>query len=145
MTQSIPVTSIEASIKKSQEWLVRLEEIGGFDSESQAYSAMRAGLHALRDRLTVDEAAHLASHLPTYIRGVYYEGWKPAAAPNKERSSEAFLNHIKSSLPGNVTIDPEKAALATFALLDEKTPEGEIRHVREMLPDEIRTAFWPRK
>jgi uncharacterized protein (DUF2267 family) len=30
-------------------------------------------LHALRDRLTVEEASDLAAQLPMLIRGLYYE------------------------------------------------------------------------
>jgi uncharacterized protein (DUF2267 family) len=45
------------------------EELGGEDREC-AYRALRAVLHALRDRLTVDVSAKLAAQLPTLIRGV---------------------------------------------------------------------------
>jgi len=36
--------------------------------------ALSAVLHALRDRLTVSEAAQLGAQLPMLVRGFYYEG-----------------------------------------------------------------------
>ena len=36
-----------------------------------AYRVLRAVLHALRDRVTVDVAAKFAAQLPTLLRGVY--------------------------------------------------------------------------
>jgi uncharacterized protein (DUF2267 family) len=61
---------IEHSIEKTRIWLSEVdEELGGEDREC-AYRALRAVLHALRDRLTVDVSAKLAAQLPTLIRGV---------------------------------------------------------------------------
>ena len=42
-----------------------------------AYHALRAVLHALRDRLPAPEAADLAAQLTTIVRGVFYEGFQP--------------------------------------------------------------------
>jgi len=41
--------------------------------ERRAYNALRAVLHALRDRLTTEEIAQFGAQLPTFVRGVYYE------------------------------------------------------------------------
>lgn len=92
--------------------------------EEQAYSALRAVLHAVRDRLTVDEATDLAAQLPMVVRGFYYEGWKPALAPNKERTVEEFLDHVGSSLTGNSTIDPGTATPVILQFLDRQLSGG---------------------
>ena len=42
-----------------------------------AYRVLRAFLYALRDQLTVDEAAKLAAQLPIFVRGVSFEGLGP--------------------------------------------------------------------
>ena len=136
------IGALEHTVQLTEQWLQELAEKGGFDDDAQAYTVMRAALHALRDRLTVDEASHLAAQLPMLVRGFYYEGWKPAAAPNKERDLQSFLDHVKSSLK-NSPVDPEDACKAVFALLDEKITQGEMEDVRQMLPPEIRNPLWP--
>jgi uncharacterized protein (DUF2267 family) len=72
----MPVTQpdvFEQTLQKTNEWLTRLAtELAG-DDRQLAYRALRASLHALRDRLIVDEAAHLGAQLPLLVRGIYYE------------------------------------------------------------------------
>lgn len=138
------MTSIDAfdtTLQKSHMWLHELADSGHFDSEEQAYTALSAVLHSLRDRLTVNEAAQLSSELPMLIRGLYYEGWKPALAPNKERSLTEFLESVNESLRGNQRIDPQHATQAVFEFLSHKISAGEIQDVKRMLPGEIRSLF----
>jgi uncharacterized protein (DUF2267 family) len=134
----------DRTVQKTHEWLTELAEIGEFTSETQAYTALRAVLHSLRDRLVVDEAAALAAELPMLVRGIYFEGWKPALAPNRERTMEAFLDSVRESLRGaNWTIDAEQACRAVFQLLTRRISAGEIRDVRSMLPGVIQ-ELWPK-
>lgn len=138
---STAVDSLNATFQKTHEWLTELSEQGGFESEPQAYTAMRVVLQALRDRLTVEEAAQLAAQLPMLIRGFYYEGWKPSTTPLRIRSRQEFLGNIASRL-GNSRVDPEHACFMVFQFLDNKISRGEIDDVRHMLPAEIR-ELWP--
>lgn len=136
------VSNINESVHKTQLWLNELTETGVFEDQDQAYSGLRAVLQALRDRLTVDEAVHLASELPMVVRGFYYEGWKPASMPVKIDSPAEFDELIRHHLSQGSNIDPRAATRAVFGLLNDRISAGEIAHVREMLPDEIR-ALWP--
>lgn len=76
------------------------------------------------------------------IRGFYYEGWKPAAMPSKERSARAFLDSVRDSLRTNANIGPEQAVTATFKLLERRISAGEIADVKRMMPTEVR-ELWP--
>jgi len=60
----------------------------GTDDRHFAYRVLRAWLHTVRDRLPVVGAAHFAAQLPELLRGVYYDGWDPAAVPNKYHQQE---------------------------------------------------------
>jgi len=47
------------------------------ERRKQSYAALRAVLYPLRDRLPVETAVQFGAQLPTIVRGVYYDGWKP--------------------------------------------------------------------
>ena len=96
-----------------------MEELG-IDNRHQAYQALRGILHALRDRLPVEEATHLGAQLPMLITGIYYEGWEPEDKPERIRHGEAF---------GGQSEDSERAARAVFNILARRTSEGEIKDI----------------
>lgn len=137
------VSSLQRTMIETQTWLKELAESSEFRDEEQAYTALRASLHALRDRLTVEEAAHLAAQLPMLVRGFYYEGWRPAEAPNVERSAEEFIAHVEWSLRNAAAVlDPERTVRAVFEFLENKLDEGQIEQVKGLLPKEIQ-SLWP--
>ena len=125
---------IDRNVELTNEWLNEIARSTG-GSKQQAYHVLRTGLHVLRDRLTVDEGAHLAAQLPHFIRGIFYEGWRPAATPTKERSAEAFLDRLRADLPPE--IEPRPAAEALFTALKRHCDPGELAHVRETLPKPV--------
>jgi len=111
-------------------------------SEPQHGRFLVATLHALRDRLTIDEVTQLAAQLPMLIRGLYYEGWDPSIRPLKDRHLEEFLARIQQELRGDEDLDPEEVARAVFDVMRLRVTEGEIEDVRHMLPSKIR-ELWP--
>jgi uncharacterized protein (DUF2267 family) len=132
----------DTTIHRTNSWLKELMRVQGSDSRHAAYLALRSTLHALRDRVTVEEAAHLGAQLPMLIRGFYYEGWDPTDKPLKIRHKDQFLDHIRQELRGTDPIDPEGTARAVFMVLSNRVSEGEIENVKRMLPSEIR-ELWP--
>src|SRR6266849_3502029 len=101
------------TIHKKKNWLKELMGMLDCEDRHEAYLALRATLHALRDRLTIEETAQFAAQLPMLIRGFYYEGWDPTGKPLKERHREEFLARIKQELRTQGT-DPEQVARAVF-------------------------------
>jgi uncharacterized protein (DUF2267 family) len=136
------IAPIEHAAHLTNAWLKELAEELGWDDRERAYHALGAVLHALRDRLTVTEAAHLAAQLPMLIRGLFYEGWNPNGKPVKERKKEDFLAHIEASLRGHADVYPEEVAWAVFKVLERHVSTGEIADVQHVLPAEIR-SLWP--
>lgn len=59
----------DASLQKTQVWINDLmSELGWEERPQNTCLALRTALHALRDRLTVEEAVHLGAQLPILIR-----------------------------------------------------------------------------
>lgn len=136
------IPHIERSVHMANAWLKELAEELGWEDRERAYHALRVVLHAVRDRLTVDEAADMGAQLPLLIRGLYYEGWDPSSMPVKERRREQFLHHITAAFPGDAGIYPESIAWAVFKVLERHVSSGEIKDVLHVLPEEIR-SLWP--
>jgi uncharacterized protein (DUF2267 family) len=132
------VDLIDRSVEKTNLWLNELaEELGGHDRKA-AYHVLRAYLHAIRDRLTVNEAAQLAAQLPELIRGIYYEGWNPSATPVRYRSFAEFLDRVAEE----ALLDGETAASyavgAASSVLRKHVSGGEIDDIRAILPEDLR-------
>ena len=134
--------TFDATLHKTNRWLKELMQELAWDDRHKAYVALRATLHALRDRLTVEEVAQLGAQLPMLIRGFYYEAWDPTGKPVKERHQEQFLARIRQQFRGDESVDPEMVARAAFKLLAARVSEGEIEDVKHVMPAEIR-ALWP--
>jgi uncharacterized protein (DUF2267 family) len=132
----------DTTLQKTHIWLKDLMQVLGTEDRHRAYLALRATLHALRDRLTVEEVAQLGAQLPMLIRGFYYEGWDPTGKPLRVRQKEQFLARIEEQFKGDDRIDPERVARAVFTVLANRVTEGEIEDVKHVLPSEIRD-LWP--
>jgi uncharacterized protein (DUF2267 family) len=137
------VTALDHTVHETGAWLDDLAGDGPFANREQAYSWLRAVLHSLRDRLNVDEATHLAAQLPMLVRGFYYEGWRPALAPNAEETPREFYASVAESLQGAGPDDPdvEAAVRAVFALLQRRLTGGQVRHVLSQLPSGIQELW----
>jgi uncharacterized protein (DUF2267 family) len=132
----------DTTVQKTNNWLNEIMAEAGHLDRQAAYRALRATLHALRDRLTIDETAQLSAQLPMLVRGIYYEGWDPHLRPPKERHKEQFLARIEQEFGADGSVDPATVARAVFGVLERRISEGEIEDVQQMLPAEIR-ELWP--
>jgi uncharacterized protein (DUF2267 family) len=130
------------TLQKTHIWLKDLAEELRWEDQHQAYLGLRATLHALRDRLTVEEAAHLGAQLPMLVRGFYYDGWSPAGKPVKERHKEEFCAHVQQYFTREEDIDAEKIVRGVFKMLSRRITEGEIEDIKHILPPELR-ELWP--
>lgn len=137
------IDALETTVQKTNIWLNDLMVEMGEENRQNAYSALSAVLHALRDQLTVEEAAHLAAQLPTLLAGVFFHGWKPAGKPVRERKLDDFLDRVDAELRNRrLVIDAHNAAESVFRLLSRRVSEGEIEDVIGILPAEVK-QLWP--
>ena len=135
------VSVIDRTVEKTNIWLNDLAEELGSDDRKAAYRVLRAYLHAVRDRLTVNEAAQLAAQLPELIRGAYYEGWVPARTPVKYRTVDEFLLRVarEAQLPGET--QASYACSAAARVLRRHVSQGEIEDVVSVFPEEMRPVL----
>ena len=134
--------TIDHAVQVTNEWLRDLSSIMEWDDRSRSWRLLRATLHALRDWLQVNEAAHLGAQMPLLIRGVYYEGWHPAGTPVKERSLADFRARIDKAFATDPLDDPDSAVAGVFVLLSRHITEGQVENVRRSLPKDLRN-LWP--
>ncbi len=134
----------DTTLEKTHVWLNEImAELEWENEHHRAYLGLRSVLHALRDRLTVEEATHLGAQLPMLIRGFYYEGWKIAGKPLKERHKEEFLAHVAHDFRNDERVsDPESIVRAVFRVLSRRVTAGEIADIKGILPAELR-ELWP--
>jgi uncharacterized protein (DUF2267 family) len=127
--------AIDTTVQKTYRWLREIGEEVGNISRDEAYDILRGFLHVLRDRLTVDEAAHLGAQLPMLIRGLYYEGWDPSRVPRKMKAGEFLESFILQARTDAAT---EEALRAANLVLRRHITEGEALDVLFSLPRDIR-------
>jgi len=133
----------DTTVQKTNSWLKDIMHEMDWQERRKAYQALRSTLHALRDRLTVDEVAQLAAQLPMLVRGFYYEGWDPTGKPLKVRDLEGFLATIALEFRGDDEVDPDEVARAVFTVLARRITQGELEDIEGLLPKEVR-RLWPR-
>ncbi len=133
--------SLSHSVQQCQEWLKELCDNGDLADTNEALSVLRVVLHHLRDRLTVEEAVDLGAQLPTLIRGIYYEGWKPHQVPHKVHTREKFVDQITVDLLPR-TVPAERAVKDVFALLAHHCDPGEVSDVISQMPSDLK-GLWP--
>jgi uncharacterized protein (DUF2267 family) len=129
---------IDQSVEKAHIWVN--EVAAALETEDRRYASrvLRAFLHALRDRLTVEEAAQLAAQLPTLIRGVYYENWVPARTPMLYRDVDEFLDRIAEEAQMHGETEASFGCAAAAAVLRNHVSAGELEDVLAVLPKDLR-------
>ena len=127
------------SREKTDIWMNELK--GSLNTgEEETYKTLKAVMQALRDRITVEEAADLAAQLPLLLRGVYYEGWKPSDKPLKMNSLDEFYQYVKTKgLPED--IEAESACKSVMEMLSKRISSGELSDIRDGLPKDLKALI----
>lgn len=143
MVAQSKVSSVEHAFHATHLWVNEVAREFDTDDRDFAYGVLRAWLHTLRDRLTVDAAAHFAAQLPDLVRGVFYENWDPSAVPlkyNAEEYAARFAHEASISVQ-----DVAKAAAATTAAVGRLLPEALMAKTLGHLPGDVRAFLHARQ
>jgi len=93
------VAALDHTVQLASVWLKRLGDEHNLDEKHHSYSALRAVLHATRDRLPPEAAVHFGAQLPILRRGIYYEGWRISECPHNEPQVDEFRARVAAELP----------------------------------------------
>lgn len=133
---------LDTSVQKTHVWLKEIMERLETADRHRAYMALKVTLHALRDRLSVEEAAQLGAQLPLIVRGLFFEGWRPAAKPDRTEAWENFMRPVYLAACQDGSFTPEEVVAAVFDVLSRHVSSGEIDDVIGQLPRDLR-ILWP--
>jgi uncharacterized protein (DUF2267 family) len=139
---TVGLESIDHTVQLTHVWINELDELLGWRNKRRSYRLLRTVLQTVRDWLPTNEAADFAAQLPTLLRGVYYEHWRPATTPVQQRDRAAFVARIDHAFVGDPIIYSPEAISLVFELLSRKLGAGEIEDVRHAFPADLR-ALWP--
>jgi uncharacterized protein (DUF2267 family) len=132
----------DTTIQTTNIWLNDITQELGWGDRQLAYHALRSVLQSLRDRVQVDVAAQVGAQLPLLVRGIYYDGFRPAQNPVTARSQEEFLKLVEERYNHREPIDYAEMARAVFRVLNKHLTPELVNKLREMLGAELR-PLWP--
>jgi uncharacterized protein (DUF2267 family) len=133
----------DSHVETANRWIKELSQRLGLPpgDPRRAVHALRAGLHAIRDRLPACEVLDLGAQLPTLIRGLYYEGWTLQKNPARIRSRAAMIARVEAELGSDERLDALDVLRAVIHLLGEHISAGELADIVATLPRPI-AALW---
>lgn len=134
---------IDHAFQEGNRWLNEINKLTGWADKEKAYIALRVTLQLLRDNLTLNTCAKLASELSPFIRGVFYENWRPVDQPLKERNEIDFIANVEELLDQykHFEINPTLAITSVFTVLKNNIDVGEVEKINAQLSKGLRKLF----
>jgi uncharacterized protein (DUF2267 family) len=139
---AVGLESIDHTVQLTHIWIDELDWRMAWNNKGRTYQLLKSVLQAVRDWLPTNESANFAAQLPTLLRGVYYEHWRPSTTPAKRRHKAEFLTQVSRTFTGDMEMQIEAAVAIVMGFLSSKISAGEIEDVRRSLPADLR-ALWP--
>lgn len=131
----------DRTLQATHIWLDEIMEDGIGPDRHLAWRMLGAVLHALRDRVPVELAAHVGAQLPLLVRGLYYDGFSPSGQPDKARTLEGFLERVEAGLHGTRPVAAEQAAKAVFRVLARHLDPGQVGKLVQALPQPVQDLW----
>lgn len=133
------IEAFESSRQKTNLWLKDVADELRTNNRHQAYAALRAVLHTLRDVLPVEETAKFSGQLPLIMKGVFFDGWRPHKKPARLSKGE-FYDKVRGRLRGT-GVEAAPAVRAVLLLFDTHLSAGEITAIQRVVPHEVRDLW----
>ena len=130
----------DRTLETTHVWLKEIMADLGPDKQV-AWKVLSTVLHKLRDRLSINLAAHLGAQLPLLVRGVYYDQFEPQKMPSECRNRDEFVAEVAEWLSDARPVDPEDAIRSVFRVLSRHISRGQVDHVKQALPRNLRQMW----
>ena len=115
-------------------------DTSGDRNREAAKRATAAVFHALRDRLTPEEADQVKAQLPAELKNVWEEGERSERKPLKMDRDE-FYERVKADAGLATTREGRWATVAVFAALKAQISSGEADDVLAQLPKDLKEVW----
>ncbi|MCX2743816.1 DUF2267 domain-containing protein [Mangrovivirga sp. M17] len=122
-------------------------ELGLPENTDLSNRMLRSTLHALRDRLTVEESFHLIAQLPFVLKAMYVDGWKYSSKPQRIKTVKEFVKKViyEDYPAGHHDIqtakDGENAVKAVLKVLRNHISPGEFKDILLTMPEDLYPLF----
>jgi uncharacterized protein (DUF2267 family) len=124
----------------ARQFFSRVSVEADIDTIEGAREAAAAVLRALRDRLTVNEAAQAAAQLPRELQRLWAGGHRASLRPLKLRRRE-FLERVRVDAGLESLNQAERVTDAVFAGLKEQLSQGEAEDIVAQLPRDLKSQW----
>ncbi len=115
-------------------------DLGWRGQREKSYSALRAVLHAIRDRLMVDVAVNFSAQLPLLLKGIFFDGWNSSKVPIK-MDREDFFQCIKNNFKYELNVGVEDMVKTVLINIFVRTDPDLADEIRSQLPREMKDIF----
>lgn len=112
----------------------------GRPSLDDAKRATAAVFHALRDRLTPDEADQAAAQLPRPLKLLWWNGEVDGRRPLKMHTRQ-FYERVKAEAGLASEREARQVTVAVFAALKAQISAGEADDILTQLPKDLKTVW----
>ncbi len=140
--------NFEKHAAKGNEFLNRLAyRLGNPDDHNRAGRVLRAVLHVLRARLSIEESFQLMAQLPMIIKAVYVDGWAPSRNHSKIKTINEFADEVmrvdgatawRDFSGATDAFDAIEAVMKTIA---DYVSAGELHDIIAVLPEDMKSYF----
>lgn len=107
---------------------------------ARAERATTAVLHALRDRLTREEAEQAAAQLPRPLQALWHEGETPHRRPVKMHR-RAFYDRVRAEAALASLAEARDVTHAVFGALKVQLSPGEAEDILTQLPGDLKEIW----
>ena len=108
------IKEVGRAVAETDAWIDDLAQRLGWRDRGKTYAVLIGALHGLRDALPREEVVYLGAQLGPLLRGLYYEGWRPAPIARRKASMRSVHAFTRPSITIRALI--RKPPPALFAL-----------------------------